>query len=130
MPVFLDRQMRPVEPVCGWFRTLAYDNRQPETMRAYAYIVRRLAGFLSERGSGLLSATEADLVAYRTARTELQDHPAGEATWDREAVVINLFYGYLAAQGLIGRRPFRMTGKSGTRSTLRAGVQREMQVRH
>jgi hypothetical protein len=25
MPVLLDERMRPVEPVCGWFHTLAYE---------------------------------------------------------------------------------------------------------
>ncbi|HEY0694364.1 MAG TPA: hypothetical protein VGD71_35700, partial [Kribbella sp.] len=40
-PVVLDEQMRPVEPGRGWFRMLAYEGKQPETMRAYAYVVLR-----------------------------------------------------------------------------------------
>jgi hypothetical protein len=76
MPVLLDEGMRPVAPVCGWFRQLAYDTRQPETMRTYAYIVRGFAVFLAERGVDLAAATEADLVAYRRARTEPQDSPS------------------------------------------------------
>ncbi|MGP4027488.1 hypothetical protein ACTWPP_29775 [Actinomadura sp. 3N407] len=70
-PVALDGAMRPVEPVCGWMRALAYERKQPETMRVYAYVVRRLGEFLAGRGCDLLSATEADLVAYRRARTEV-----------------------------------------------------------
>ncbi|MEU0482832.1 site-specific integrase [Streptosporangium sp. NPDC006013] len=126
--MLLDERMRPVEPVCGWFRTLA-DNKQPETMRAYAYIVRRLGEFLAARGTDLLSATEADLVAYRRARTELDDRPIDEVTWDREAVVINSLYGYLIDQGLVRRRPYRMTA-AGQRNSLRSSMRREMQIRH
>ncbi|GAA2255217.1 hypothetical protein GCM10010402_08110 [Actinomadura luteofluorescens] len=131
MPVLLDEQMLPVEPVCGWFRALAFENKQPETMRAYAYIVRRLVAFLAERGTDLPSATEADLIAYRRARTELEDCPVDEGTWDREGVVIDRIYSYLLDQGLVERRPFRMVGSGPRRrSSLRSGVRREMQVRH
>jgi site-specific recombinase XerD len=131
MPMFLDEQMRPIEPMCGWFRVLAYENKQPETMRASAYVVRRLAKFLAERGTDLLSVTEADLVAYRRARTELDERPVDEATWEREAVVINRFYAHLLKQGLVQRRPFRMTSAgSRQRSVLQSGMRREMQVRH
>ncbi|MER6809901.1 hypothetical protein ABT299_11530 [Spirillospora sp. NPDC000708] len=58
MPVLLDERMRPIEPVCGWFRASAYAGKKPETMRAYAYTVRRLAEFLVRRGIDLLSVTE------------------------------------------------------------------------
>jgi hypothetical protein len=131
MPILLDDAMQPVEPASGWFRALAYDSKQEKTLRAYAYIVRRLIEFLSGRGAGLLSATEGDLVADRRSRTELQEEPVGEVTWDREATVINALYGYLLGQGLLRRRPFRMTGRGGDReasNSLRSGKQREMKV--
>lgn len=50
MPMFLDeRTMRPVEPLCSWFRHLAYDDQDAKTLREYAYIVRRFVGFLMAR---------------------------------------------------------------------------------
>ena len=81
-PVFLDdRTMLPVEPLNCWFRHLAYEDKDPKTLREYAYIVRRFVAFLHARGGrGLLEATESDLAAYRRSRTELQASPVGEAT--------------------------------------------------
>ena len=39
-PVFLeDRTMLPVEPLNGWFRHLAYEDKDPKTLREYAYIM-------------------------------------------------------------------------------------------
>ena len=68
--MFVDGQMRPVEPACSWFRQLAYLGRDPEdTLRHYAYIVLGLMEFLAERGRELGTATESDLVAYRRSRT-------------------------------------------------------------
>ena len=130
VPLIVDEQMRPVEPICGWFRALAYENKQPETMRAYAYIVRRLAEFLHGRGTDVLGATEADLVGYRWARTELDARPVDGATWDKEAVVINSFYNFLLARGLIERRPFRLIGRNQSRSSLHSGTRRGMEIRH
>ncbi|GAA2530904.1 hypothetical protein [Winogradskya humida] len=117
MPILVDEAMQPVEPVSGWFRVLAYDGKQATTLRVYAYIVRRLIAFLDGRGADLLSATESDLVAYRRSRTELQDKPIDEVTWDREATVINALYGYLLDQGLVRRRPFRMTRRGARRGS-------------
>ena len=133
MPILLDQAMQPVEPACGWFRALAYDGKDAKTLRAYAYIVRRLIAFLNGRGADLLSATEGDLVAYRRSRTELQDKPIEGVTWDREATVINALYGYLLDQRLVRRRPFRMTRRGGQRevaNSLQTGKRREMKVRH
>jgi hypothetical protein len=69
LPVFLDATMRPVEPIYSWFRHLAQQLLEPETLRCYAYFVRRVALFLAERGRDPLSVTETDLLAYRAART-------------------------------------------------------------
>jgi hypothetical protein len=44
-PVFLDEgTMLPIEPLCSWFRHLAYDDKHAKTLREYAYIVRRCTG--------------------------------------------------------------------------------------
>ena len=46
-PVFLDDvTMLPIDPLCSWFRHLAYDDKDAKTMREYAYIVRRFVHFL------------------------------------------------------------------------------------
>ena len=51
-PVFLDDvTMLPIEPLCSWFRHLAYDDKDAKTMREYAYIVRRFVHFLESRGT-------------------------------------------------------------------------------
>ncbi|MFZ3492334.1 site-specific integrase [Streptomyces sp. 5.8] len=123
-PVFLDRDMRPVEPVCSWFRHLAHKNRDPETMRSYAYVVSRLMDFLEHRGTDVVSATEADLVAYRRQRQVLQPIPIGESTWDREAATVNGLYDWLVDQKLVARRPLRLAKRYGS------GMARQMQVRH
>jgi hypothetical protein len=79
-PVFLnDVTMLPIEPLCSWFRHLAYDDKDAKTMREYAYIVRRFVHFLESRRRDLLDATESDLTAYRVMRTDLQDRPVGDA---------------------------------------------------
>ncbi|UQU67469.1 site-specific integrase [Couchioplanes caeruleus] len=133
MPVLLDASMQPVEPASGWFRALAYDGKDAKTLRAYAYIVRRLITFLNGRGADLISATESDLVAYRRSRTELQDKPIDEVTWDREATVINALYGHLLDRRLVRRRPFRLTRRGSQReaaNSLQTGKRREMKVRH
>ena len=60
-PVFLDEQtMRPVEPLCSWFRHLAYEDKDVKTLREYSYGTRRFVHFLESRGCGLLQATESD----------------------------------------------------------------------
>ena len=82
-PVFLDEHtMRPIEPLCSWFRQLAYEDKDTETLREYAYIARRFVHFLHSRDRGLLTATESDFSAYRALRTQLQDRPVGDATWE------------------------------------------------
>ncbi|WP_432983192.1 hypothetical protein [Dactylosporangium sp. CA-233914] len=127
MPVLLDAQMRPVEPACSWFRHLAYAFLEPETLRCYAYIARPLVVFLAERGSDVLSATEVDLIAYRAARTELQEQPVDDATWRREAAVLNALFSWLVEQGRLRRRPFRVPRRG---SPLGGAPAKDMQIRH
>jgi site-specific recombinase XerC len=119
--------MRPVEPVCSWFRHLAYELLEPETLRCCAYIVRRVMRFLAERVCDLLSVKESDLLAYRAVRTQLQDAPVDDATWRRAATVLNALFAWLVEQGHLQRRPFRMPRRG---NPLGSRVQREMQLRH
>ncbi|GHF71000.1 hypothetical protein GCM10010218_60420 [Streptomyces mashuensis] len=128
LPLFVDDQMRPVEPACSWFRHLAYLGRDPEdTLRHYAYIVLRLMEFLAERGRDLATAAESDLVAYRRSRIELQDVPVGGTVWDREASVINMLLDWMVGQGLRRASPLRAVG---TTNPLSTGMSRDMDIRH
>jgi hypothetical protein len=95
-PVFLDEStMRPVEPLCSWFRHLAYEDKDAKTLREYAYIVRRFVHFLESRRRGLLEPAESDFTAYRAMRTRLQDKPVGDATWGKEAQLLNQLYRWM-----------------------------------
>ena len=128
-PVFLDDvTMLPIEPLCSWFRHLAYDDKDAKTMREYAYIVRRFVHFLQSRGRDLLDATESDLTAYRVMRTDLQDKPVGDAAWAKEAQLINQLYQWLVEQGHLRHRALRMTRKG--RNPLTSRVRRGMDIRH
>jgi hypothetical protein len=63
-PVFLDEvTMQPIEPLCSWFRHLAYENKDSKTLREYAYVTGRFVHFLESRGRGFATATESDLTA-------------------------------------------------------------------
>ena len=80
-PMFFDKvAMLPIEPLCSWFRHLAYDGKDAKSLREYAYIVRRFVHFLQSRGRDLLDATESDLQAYRVLRTRAEDKPVREVT--------------------------------------------------
>jgi site-specific recombinase XerD len=129
-PVFLDdRTMLPVEPLNCWFRHLAYENKDPKTLREYACIVRRFVAFLHARdGRGLLEAAEPDLAAYRRSRTELQASPVGEATWGKEAQLLNQLYRWLVEYGWLRHRPMRLTHKG--RNPLAPRLRRGMDIRH
>lgn len=89
-PVLLDDAMRPVEPVSSWFRSLALARRDAKSMRAYAYTVLMLLGFLLARGADLRSATEmwtscsSGSGAARTPRTRWRE-PPGTGTLPRSS---------------------------------------------
>ncbi len=128
-PVFLDEQaMRPVEPLCSWFRHLAYEDKDVKTLREYSYVVRRFVHFLESRERGLLQATESDFTAYRTWRTQVQDKPIGNAMWAKEAQLLNQLYRWLVDQGHLRRGPLRMTSKG--RNPMMPRLQRGMDIRH
>ena len=120
--------MLPVEPLCSWFLHLAYDGKAAKTMREYAYIVLRLAGFLRERGCDLLSAREPDLRAYREARTRLQARPVGDSMWGKEAQLINQLYRWLVDHGHLRARPLRVGGRG--RVPMAPRLRRSMDIRH
>jgi integrase len=128
-PVFLDEMtMLPIEPLCSWFRHLAYDDKDVKSLREYAYIVRRFVDFLRSRGQDLLDATESDFHAYRILRTQTQDKPVGDVTWAKEAGLLNQLYGWLVEAGHLRRRPLRMTRKG--RNPLAPRLRRGMDIRH
>jgi hypothetical protein len=128
-PVFLDEgTMLPIEPLCSWFRHLAYDDKDAKTLREYAYIVRRFVHFLQSRGTDLLDATESDLRAYRVLRTQAQDKPVGDAAWAKEAQLLNQLYRWLVEQRHLRHRPLRMTRKGHNPLTPR--LRRGMDIRH
>jgi site-specific recombinase XerD len=128
-PVFLDEtSMRPVEPLCSWFRHLAYEDKSAKTLREYAYIVRRFSAFLWARGRELLAATESDLKAYQAWRTEDQDSPIGDAAWGKEAQLINQLYRWLVEYGHLRHRPLRVNRKGYNPMAPRS--RRGMDIRH
>ncbi|MFJ6623090.1 hypothetical protein ACIQOW_36645 [Kitasatospora sp. NPDC091335] len=127
-PLFLDAQMRPIEYLSGWFRHLSMRHRDRKTMRQYAYLIRSLVHFLEQRGTSVLLATEADLTAFRRSRTELQEEPIDDGTWDRDAGVIDRLYGWLLDNGHVKRRPVRLDGDG--RNPLASGITRGMDIRH
>ncbi len=128
-PVFLDEStMRPAEPLCSWFRHLVYEEKDAKTLREYAYIVRRFVHFLESRGRGLLEAIESDFTAYRALRTRLQDKPVGDATWGKEAQLLNQLYRWMVEYGHLRHRPMRMTHRG--RNPLAPRLRRGMDIRH
>ncbi|WP_255433437.1 site-specific integrase [Amycolatopsis sp. WAC 01375] len=120
--------MLPVEPLCSWFRHLAYENKSAKTLREYAYIVRRYVGFLESRGRSFRDATESDLAAYRMFRTQLQDRPVGEAMWAKEAQLLNQLHRWLEQSGYTGVNPVRQARNG--RSALAPRVVQGMNIRH
>jgi hypothetical protein len=125
--VLLDAAMRPVEPLSSWFRYLALMGRSPKTMRKYAYIALRLAGFLAQGGTEGASGPETDLLEYRAWRTREQSEPVSKATWEAEATAINGLCVWLADQGRVAGRAWRGDGR---RDSLRNGVARDVRVRN
>jgi site-specific recombinase XerC len=103
--------MRPVESLSSWFRHLASMGRSPKTMCKYAYIAVRLAEFLAQGATDLVSATETDLLEYRALRTRKQLEPICKATWEVEATAITGLYAWLAEQGHVAARPCRSDGQ-------------------
>ncbi|MCZ4610886.1 site-specific integrase [Streptomyces sp. Lzd4kr] len=129
-PFFVDEDMRPVEPMCSYFFDLAR-HVGAESLRDYAYDLMGLEDFLArvlDPPSDLLSATEADLVAFRRWRTQLAPVPIGPATWRRNRTAINGFYDWAVGTGLLERRPYAR--RRGGRDALSWGAAADLDVRH
>jgi hypothetical protein len=127
--VFLDEaSMRPVEPLCSWFRQLVYEEKDAKTLREYAYVVRRFVHFLESRGRGPLEVIESDFTAYRALRTRLQDKLVGDAMWGKEAQLLNQLYQWMFDYGHLRHRPIRLTRRG--RNPLAPRLRRRMDIRH
>lgn len=129
-PILLDDQMRPVEPVTSWGRSLGLDAVDSDTMSTYAYAVIRLLAFLAERGLDLGSATEADLQEFRHWRTGMGRQRASEdagpiqkTTWSKEKAAVGSLYRHLKRTGVVEAIPWRS-------ESLGRRVARDMRVRH
>ncbi|MET9881466.1 site-specific integrase [Actinacidiphila glaucinigra] len=123
-PILLDDQMRPIEPVSSWFRSLGLDTRDPDTMSAYAYAVVRLLGFLAKRGLDLASATETDIKEFRQWRTSASKAPVQKTTVIKDSAAIKSLYRYLQNTGVVEASPWRSESDGNRR------VARDMRVRH
>ncbi|WP_141709116.1 tyrosine-type recombinase/integrase [Streptomyces sp. BpilaLS-43] len=123
-PILLDDQMRPIEPVSSWFRSLGLDAKDADTMSTYAYAVLMLLGFLAKRGLDLASATETDIQDFRQWRTRTQKSPVQKTTMTKDKAAIKGLYGYLKKIGAVDASPWR-SGSLGDRR-----VARDMRVRH
>ncbi|HEY4004862.1 MAG TPA: site-specific integrase, partial [Pseudonocardia sp.] len=128
-PVFLDDEtMLPVEPLCAWARTMSYEELSRSTLKDYGRIMARFAAHQAERGRDVVSATESDLVAYRRARTQLQQRPIGTSAWAKESGVLDQFYGFLKRTGRREHPPVRPAARG--RNALSPRLRRGMDVRH
>ncbi|MFJ3921585.1 tyrosine-type recombinase/integrase [Streptomyces sp. NPDC090022] len=129
MPIFLDDEtMMPVEPLCSWGRSMSYAELAEGTMRDYGRIMRRFGGHQTGRGRDVLSATEADLVAYKRLRTQEQEMPIGASAWSKESSVLDRFFSFAVEQGLLERRPMRVAARG--RNALSPRTRRGMDIRH
>nr|WP_237331101.1 site-specific integrase [Streptomyces mexicanus] len=127
MPVLLDEAIRPVEPLCSWFRRLAMERMAPKTMKAYAHTALMLLNFLHKWDQDLRSATEQDIrdfEAWRRAdgRTTVED-----SIWDRDSAAIGRLYAYLVEIGYVAARPWRLVRG---RTSLGSRMSHEVRVRH
>jgi hypothetical protein len=109
-PILLDEQMRPIEPLSSWFRSLGLDARDADTMQTYAYVVLRLLRFLAKRGLDLASATETDLQEFRHWRMRTQKAPVQKTTMTKDKAAIKGLYGHLKKIGVVEESPWRSGG--------------------
>lgn len=129
-PFFVDDHMRPLEPWCSFFFSLAQEKRSAITMRNYAYDLMALEEFLTglEPPADLLSSTEDDLFAYRDYRVEHQDKPVSAVTWNRNRIPIKLFYEWAVREGLLQRLPY--VPRRNGRDSMYLPIVKDLDVRH
>ncbi len=128
-PVFLDDEtMMPVEPLCGWGRSVSYADLAEGTLKDYGRVIARFSTRQADRDRDVLTATEADLVAYKRWRTQLQEKPIGSSAWSKESSVLDGFFAFAVEQGYLRRRPMRVASRG--RNALSPRTQRGMDIRH
>ncbi|MFI8499670.1 hypothetical protein ACIGFK_14385 [Streptomyces sp. NPDC085524] len=128
-PVFLDEEtMMPVEPLCSWGRNMSHADLAVSTLRDYGRIMARFASHQEAQGRDVLAASEADLVAFKRLRTQLQERPIGPSAWGKESGLLDQFFRYAVERGYLQRRPVRVAARG--RNPLAPRVRRGMDIRH
>lgn len=110
-PIIVDDQMRPIEPLCTFLR-LYSENIERNSAKAYALDALRFCRFLESNGLDVLTATRADIVAYRKQRL---DSGLSARSWSRELVVVRALFNYLFETG---QRPNLPWIRVGSRSVV------------
>ena len=110
-PIIVDDEMRPVEPLCTFLR-LYSENIERNSAQAYARDALRFGRFLEANGADALTATRAEIVAYRKQRL---DSGLSARSWSRELVVVRALFNYLFETG---QRPNLPWIRVGSRSVV------------
>ena len=110
-PIIVDDQMRPIEPLCTFLR-LYSENIERNSAHAYALDALRFCRFLESNGLDILTATRADIVAYRKHRLA---SGLSARSWSRELVVVRALFNYLFETG---QRPNLPWIRVGSRSVV------------
>lgn len=128
-PIYLDDEtMMPVEPLCSWGRSMSYADLAEGTLKDYGRIMARFSGHQAEREHDVLTATEADIVAYKKWRTQSQKKPVGSSAWSKESSVLDQFFTFAVEQRYLRRRPIRVASRG--RNALSPRTRRGMDIRH
>ncbi|WP_327161943.1 hypothetical protein [Streptomyces zaomyceticus] len=128
-PVFLDENTQmPLLPLCEYGKYLATALLDESTLKDYGRVLGRLDNHLADLGSDVLSATETDLISYRSHRTQSQEKPIGASAWGKESFVLDDFYGFLVSRKFLSRRPVRLAARG--RNALAPRVRSSMDIRH
>lgn len=128
-PMYLDEETQtPIPPLCEFGRYLSTALLDETTLKDYGRVVGRVDDHLAELNSDVLSATESDLVSYRSHRTQWQKKPVGGSVWSRESFVLDDLYGFLVDRKILAHRPGRLAARG--RNALAPQVRSGMDIRH
>ncbi|WP_310726641.1 hypothetical protein [Streptomyces sp. N2A] len=128
-PVFLDEETQmPVPALCEYGRYLSTSLLGESTLKDYGRAVFRTDNYLAKLESDVLSASESDLVAYRSYRTQRQKKPIGWDAWSKESFVLDDLYGFLVDRKILSHRPVRVAARG--RNPLAPRVRVGMDIRH
>ncbi len=128
-PVCLDDEtMMPLPVMCGWGNYLSTGMLAEDTMREYGRKVAALDKYLVGLGSDALSASETDLISYRSWRRRRQRKPLAARTWGKEASILDDFYSYLVKTGFLPAAPMRMAARG--RNPMSPTLNVSMDIRH